>query len=110
MPTKYEKSKTYGQVVDDMATIKDEAEAKQYFEDVVLEAMAHKLTREEAVKRAQMNLGYLMGYAPTRIDCAMWEKIGASHPIFGSMADGVKMTTKEILEVGIAAGEKAKES
>ena len=107
MTIKYERGSNYGRVVDDMIAIKDEEEAEEYFEAVVQEAMTHDLSREDAIARARGNLGYLMGYAPTKIDCAMWEKVGCSHPVFGSMADGVQMTTEEILEAGKEAGRKA---
>lgn len=92
---KYERARTLGQIVDDLVVIRDEEEARQYFEDVVAEAMDNGLDREAAIERARGNLGYLMGYAPTRIDCAMWEKVGASHPVFGSMADGVQAVETE---------------
>ena len=103
---RYRRGKSYGQIVDDMCVIKDEAEAKQYFEDAVQQAMEGPLNREAAVERVRGNLGYLMGYAPTEIDCAMWERVGASHPIFGSMADGVQLIPEEILKKGAEIGEK----
>ena len=107
---KYEKGSSYGRVVDDMIAIKDEEEAEEYFEALVQEAMTHDLTREQAVERIRGNLGYLMGYAPNKIDCAMWERVGCSHPIFGSMADGVQLSTEEILAKGMEAGRKARDA
>jgi hypothetical protein len=105
---KYAGGKTYGEVVDDLIAIKDKDEARRYFEDIVQEAMATGLERDKAIERVRGNLGYLMGYAPTKIDCALWESVGAKHPIFGSMADGVQMTDEEIIKKGQEMGSAAR--
>lgn len=85
------------QIVDDMIAIKDPKEAEAYFADYAehLYRKESSQTKEEATGIASRNLGYLSGYAPTRIDCAMWNKIGAIHPILGNSLEGMSESSQK---------------
>lgn len=107
-PIRYSEDKNLGEIVDDLIAIKDQDTARLYFEDVVASSMSRGLERDLAVQQARHNLGYLMGYAPTKINCAMWEKVGLMHPVFGSMAEGVQLTPEEIFEKGKEMGRNAR--
>jgi len=77
------------EVVDAMIEIgSDEEQARDFFSRFVEAAMDHPNNAGcdpgMIQVRVRHNLGYIMGYAPTRIDTSMWERVfDCKHPVYG---------------------------
>jgi hypothetical protein len=77
------------EVVDAMIEIgSDEDQARDFFSRFTEAAIAHPnntgCDRGMIEVRVRHNLGYIMGYAPTRIDVEMWQRLfDCSHPFYG---------------------------
>lgn len=82
-----------GSIVDEMVRIGSNREQAQKFFDAFVKSarvITPGLTEVSAIERVSHNLGYLSGYAPTKIDTKMWGGLGAAHPLFGSTLEGFK--------------------
>jgi hypothetical protein len=85
--TEFRVKMTYGEIVDAMIKIgSDEEKAKAFVAAYQKHLFDAGHPPEEITDLVSTNLGYLMGYAPKDIDCAMWERVGCKHPVFGSVA------------------------
>lgn len=87
----------YGQIVDEMSEIgSDEEKAKMFIDAYkkMVKEDAPGFTEAQVMQRTSGNLGYLMGYAPTKIDTGMWEKLCISHPVFGEALKNMCPTEK----------------
>lgn len=83
----------YGQFVDEMINIgSDEKKAQELIDayKAMVKEDAPGFTEAQVMERTSGNLGYLMGYAPSKIDTEMWGRLCVSHPIFGSALGTMK--------------------
>jgi len=74
------------EIVDAMIEIgSDEEQARDFLSRFIEVAIAHpnNATRSRCmiVQKVKHNLGYIMGYAPTRIDVKMWKSLGCRHSL-----------------------------
>ncbi|HEX7787836.1 MAG TPA: hypothetical protein VF653_16580 [Methylomirabilota bacterium] len=98
---------TFGETLGPAMGIRDQAEADDYFEQLVAQYMDYdkSRTRELAESIVRQNLGYYAGY----YDHETMERVNrlfrTTHPIFGSTAP----TPEEAFEAGKRFGERMKE-
>jgi len=77
---------TMEHIVDLMIEIQSNEElAKEFLDKCVADALENpansNCSQGMMEQRVRRNLGYMMGYAPTRIDTDMWKRIGCAHPM-----------------------------
>jgi len=103
------KGTTIGEVYGPAMEIKDQAEADDYFEQLVQQSMEqHGKTREEAVAMNRSNLGYYAGYYDNETRERVERLFKCAHPIFGSIAVKGPPTPEQAFKMGQEMGEKVK--
>jgi hypothetical protein len=98
------KPKTYKELLGPAMEITDQAEADEYFEELVRYNMQFSQSREEAAEIVRANLGYYVGYYDSETRLRVERLFCCAHPVFGKADDG-EPTADEALAAGIAAGQ-----
>lgn len=82
-----------------------EAEAREYFEALVLRSMRRfSQGREEAEAAIKSNLGYYAGYYDNETRSRVERLFLCAHPVFGPISVVGPPTAKEAFQKGLEAG------
>jgi hypothetical protein len=98
---------TAGDFIRAVPEIHDEEEARMFRDGYFDSLVRLGKSDEEAKRLCTSNLGWCMGEGMSKEDIEMWDRVGASHPVFGSMLGGGP-TSKVAFNAGVQAGKQAR--
>ena len=96
--------RTYGETLGPAMAITDQAEADDYFRQLVEHHLreAPGTPRAEAERVQRINLGYFAGYHGPDVRERVERLFRCSHPVFGSIAENGSPTAEQSLAAGRA--------
>lgn len=92
---------TIGDLIGAVLSIHNEQQAREFYEGYKSWLNGQPGLDNSAEHVARANIGWCFGEGMSESDMAMWRKVGASHPIFGSMEKAP--TATEAFEAGVKA-------